>query len=81
MDEKCFASYVLEQVFDEDDKLISEELKELWIFMISEELLNNIVHELNSITGLYASDNLEFKESFQLDFSELLEKIEKEKHS
>lgn len=49
--------------------------------MISEELLNNIVHELNSITGLYASDNLEFKESFQLDFSELLEKIEKEKHS
>ena len=24
--------------------------------MISEELLNNIVHELNSITGLYASD-------------------------
>ena len=49
--------------------------------MISEELLNNIEHELNSITGLYASDNPEFNESFQLDFSELLEKIEKEKHS
>ena len=49
--------------------------------MISEELLNNIEHELNSITGLYASDNPEFNESFQLDFSALLEKIEKEKHS
>ena len=49
--------------------------------MISDDLLNNIVHELTCASGLYASDNPEFTESFQLDFSELLEKIEKEKHS
>ena len=49
--------------------------------MISEELLEKIEHELTCLTGLYASDNPNFKESFQLDFSELLKKIEKEKHS
>lgn len=49
--------------------------------MISKELLKNIEHELNCLNGLYACDNLEHDGWFQLDFSELLKKIEKEKHS
>ena len=44
-------------------------------------LLDIVEHELICLNGLYASDNPNFTESFQLDFSELLEKIEKEKHS
>lgn len=49
--------------------------------MISKELLNTIEHELTSLTGLYVCDNKEFKDCFQLDYSDLLKKIEKEKHS
>lgn len=49
--------------------------------MISHELLETIEHELTCLTGLYASDNKEFTDHFQLDYSKLLKKIEKEKHS
>lgn len=49
--------------------------------MISNELLETIEYELTCLTGLYASDNKEFNEYFQLDYSDLLVKIEKEKHS
>ena len=48
--------------------------------MISKELLEKIEHELTCLTGLYASDNKEFIEYFQLDFTGLLNEIEKEKH-
>ena len=41
------------------------------------DLLKEIEHELISLNGLYASDNEEFKEAFQLDYTELLEKISK----
>ena len=34
--------------------------------MISKELLENIEHELSCLTGLYACDNPNFTESFQL---------------
>ncbi len=40
-----------------------------------DDLLKEIEHELTSLNGLYASDNEEFKDAFQLDYSELLEKI------
>lgn len=48
--------------------------------VISEELLNEIEYELICCDNLYASDNSNFEEYFQLDFSELLKKIKKEKH-
>ncbi|KZX11336.1 hypothetical protein MBORA_15810 [Methanobrevibacter oralis] len=38
-------------------------------------LLKKIEHELTCITGLYAADNLEFNESFQLDYNELIKMI------
>ena len=47
--------------------------------MISKELLDTIEHELTCLTGLYACDNEDFIEYFRLDFTELLNKIEKEK--
>lgn len=49
--------------------------------MISGNLLREIEHEFTSLSGLYACDNNEGKDLFELDFSELLNKIEKEKHS
>lgn len=48
--------------------------------MISDNLLEEIEHEFTSLSGLYACDNNEGKELFKLDFSDLLNKIEKEKH-
>lgn len=48
--------------------------------MISDNLLKEIEHELTCLNGLYACDNNEGKDLFELDFSELLNKIEKEKH-
>ena len=48
--------------------------------MISDNLLKEIEHEFTSLTGLHVCDNNEGKDLFQLDFSELLNKIEKEKH-
>lgn len=49
--------------------------------MISKNLLKEIEHELTCINGLYVSDNKEFENVFKLDYTILLEKIEKEIHS
>lgn len=45
--------------------------------IIMDDLLKEVEHELTSLNGLYASDTADFKEAFQLDYSELLEKISK----
>ena len=49
--------------------------------VISEDLLNEIEHEFSVIDGLYACDNKNGKNLFKLNFSELLKKIDNEKHS
>ena len=45
------------------------------------DLLTEIEHELTCLHGLYACDNTEFKDTFRIDCSILLKKIEKEKAS
>lgn len=51
------------------------------MFKISKELMNEIEHELNCLHGLYVCDNEDFKNSYQIDCSKLLKKIEKRKAS
>lgn len=47
--------------------------------LIPKKLLEQIEHEFTSLHGLYASDNKEFNEPFQLDYKNLLSEIEFEK--
>lgn len=62
---------IIKHIDLELDKSRDSKYRHLDVFSI----LNMALHELVTTNGLYASDNPEFKESFQLDNSKVIELI------